>query len=72
MNARPAAAPMPERERGGMVQKIARAAVMSESAAVTTASDVQKPVTNSGATRAAAESRQATARLRILPPCRST
>src|SRR5574342_599322 len=72
MNARPPAAATPVRNRVGMVQKIARADVMPESATVIHTSDSQKFAVAIARMSPAAATRQASVRFLILRPLRST
>src|SRR5213075_764829 len=72
MNARPPAAARPVRNRVGIVQKIARAEVIPESASVIHSSDSQKLPTTIAITRPIAETRHASVRFLILWPVRST
>src|SRR6185503_13792525 len=72
MNARPPAAASPVRKRVGIVQKIARADVIPESATVIQHNDSQKLAVAIARPRPAAAIRHASARFLILRPLRST
>src|SRR4051794_5347434 len=67
MNASPPAAAIPVRKRGGIVQKMPRAALMPLSASVMKPSDTQKCDDQIAPRNPTADSRQANVRFRTFP-----